>query len=63
MLACLSVNRFFLTGLGASLPHVVPRHELVMANAVSPTCGTLAALAGGGLAYAVRRALPGRRPG
>ncbi|GMA87094.1 hypothetical protein GCM10025868_23440 [Angustibacter aerolatus] len=27
VLACLSVNRFFLAGLGASLPRVVPRHE------------------------------------
>src|SRR4051812_413713 len=53
-LACLSVNRFFLAGLGASLPHVVPRHELVMANAVSPTCGTVAALAGAGLAFGLR---------
>lgn len=53
-LACLSVNRFFLAGLGASLPHVVPRHELVMANAVSPTCGTVAALAGAGAAYGLR---------
>jgi len=53
-LACLSVNRFFLAGLGASLPHVVPRHELVMANAVSPTCGTIAALFGAGLAFGLR---------
>jgi MFS family permease len=58
VLVCLSVNRFFLAGLGASLPHVVPRHELVMANAVSPTCGTLAALAGGGLGYLLRSRLP-----
>ena len=58
VLACLSVNRFFLAGLGASLPHVVPRHELVMANAVSPTCGTLAALAGGGMGYLLRSQLP-----
>ena len=36
VLACLSVNRFFLAGLGASLPHVVPRDQLVMANAVTP---------------------------
>jgi MFS family permease len=56
-LACLSVNRFFLAGLGASLPHVVPRHELVMANAVSPTCGTVAALLGAGAGYGVRRLL------
>jgi MFS family permease len=53
-LACLSVNRFFLAGLGASLPHVVPRHELVMANSVSPTCGTVAALLGAGLGYGLR---------
>lgn len=60
VLACLAVNRFFLTALGAGLPHVVPRHELVMANAVSPTSGTLAALAGGGAALALRtRLAPG----
>jgi MFS family permease len=58
VLACMSVNRFFLTALGASLPHVVPADELVMANAVAPTCGTLMALAGGGLAYLLRGQLP-----
>lgn len=56
-LACMSVNRFFLAGLGASLPAVVPRHELVMANAVSPTCGTVAALVGAGAGYGIRRLL------
>lgn len=55
VLLTLSVNRFFLAGLGASLPHVVPRDELVMANAVSPTCGTLAAFSGGALGYLIRR--------
>jgi MFS family permease len=55
VLACLSVNRFFLAGLGASLPHVVPRHELVMANAVSPTSGTIAAILGAGAAYLLHR--------
>ncbi len=53
-LVTLSVNRFFLAGLGASLPHVVPAHELVMANAVSPTCGTAAALLGAGVGFLVR---------
>jgi hypothetical protein len=53
-LACLSINRFFLSGLGASLPHVVPRDELVMANAVSPTCGTVAALIGAGVGFGLR---------
>jgi len=53
-LLTLSVNRFFLACLGASLPHVVPADELVMANAVSPTCGTLAALLGAGTGFLVR---------
>ncbi len=57
VLACLSLNRFFLSGLGAGLPHVVPAHELVMANAVAPTSGTIAAIAGGGLGYVVRERL------
>ena len=46
MLACLSVNRFFLAGLSAALPHVVARDELVMANAVSTTSGTVVAIIG-----------------
>ncbi len=46
VLTCLSVNRFLLAALSASLPHVVPMERLVMANAVSPTCGTLAYLIG-----------------
>ena len=57
VLVCLSVNRFILAGLGASLPHVVPADELVMANAVSPTSGTIAALAGGGVGVGLRAAL------
>lgn len=59
VLACLSVNRFFLSGLGASLPHVVPRDELVMANAVSTTSGTVVALSGAGIAVAVREVFGG----
>ncbi|HVN10998.1 MAG TPA: hypothetical protein VMT69_02810 [Kineosporiaceae bacterium] len=55
VLFCLSLNRFFLAGMGASLPHVVPGDELVMANAVAPTSGTVAALLGAGVGYAVRR--------
>jgi MFS family permease len=46
ILAALSVNRFLLAGLSASLPHVVDPPDLIMANAVTPTSGTLAALAG-----------------
>lgn len=57
VLGCLSLNRFFLAGLGASLPHVVIRDELVMANAVSTTSGTVVALAGAGIAVSVRQVL------
>jgi MFS family permease len=56
VLACLSVNRFFLAGLSAALPHVVVRDELVMANSVSTTTGTIVALCGGGVGFALKRA-------
>jgi MFS family permease len=46
VLAALSVNRFLLAGLSAALPHVVEHEDLVTANAVTPTSGTLAALLG-----------------
>jgi MFS family permease len=55
VLACLSVNRFFLAGLSAALPHVVSRAELVMANSVSTTTGTIVAITGGGIGFALKR--------
>ncbi|MEU6326091.1 MFS transporter [Streptomyces sp. NPDC047049] len=52
-----AVNRFVLAGLSAALPRVVDGEEqLVMANSLAPTAGTLAATAGGGLAFALRLA-------
>jgi MFS family permease len=62
VLACLSFNRFFLAGLGASLPHVVRQDELVMGNAVSTTSGTVVALGGAGVAIVVRQVLGGGDP-
>uniref|UniRef100_A0AAU2V5N4 MFS transporter n=1 Tax=Streptomyces sp. NBC_00003 TaxID=2903608 RepID=A0AAU2V5N4_9ACTN len=53
-LAVTAVNRFVLAGLSASLPRVVDAERLVIANSLSPTAGTLAATAGGGLAFALR---------
>ncbi|MFI2370199.1 MFS transporter [Streptomyces sp. NPDC018833] len=53
-LSVTAVNRFVLAGLSAALPRVVDADRLVMANSVSPTAGTLAATAGGGLAFLVR---------
>lgn len=52
-LVVLSVNRFVLAGLSASLPRVVPADRLVTANALSPTAGTVAAAVGGGAAVLV----------
>ncbi|MEV5237616.1 MFS transporter [Streptomyces cinnamoneus] len=58
-LSVTAVNRFVLAGLSAALPRVVDSPDrLVMANSLSPTAGTLAATAGGGLAFAVRLASP-----
>ncbi|MFH8404602.1 MFS transporter [Streptomyces sp. NPDC018019] len=56
-LSVMAVNRFVLAGLSAALPRVVAGTEqLVMANSLSPTAGTLATTAGGGLAFAIRLA-------
>src|SRR5918995_344588 len=55
-LVVLSMNRFILAGLSASVPHVVQRHELVMANAVFPTSGTVAAMTGTGIGFLMREA-------
>lgn len=63
VLVTLSVNRFILAGLSASLPHVVPPHELVMANAVSPTSGTVSAMLGGFAGFVVARVLGGNAVG
>ncbi|WP_189131393.1 MFS transporter [Wenjunlia tyrosinilytica] len=52
-LSVTAANRFVLAGLSASLPRVVPEDRLLMANAVSPTAGTVAATVGGGGAFLV----------
>jgi MFS family permease len=54
VLAMLSINRFFLAGLSAGLPHVVDPDELLMANAVTPTSGTIAYMVGLGAGTVVR---------
>ena len=53
-LVILSIGRFVLSALSASLPHVVADAELVTANAFSTTSGTLVAAAGGGAALGAR---------
>ncbi|HBW19745.1 MAG: MFS transporter [Streptosporangiaceae bacterium] len=62
-LLVLGVNRFFLASLSASLPHVVPEDELVMANGVSPTAGGIMTAIGGIVALGVHVATGGGRVG
>ena len=50
-LVVVSVNRFVLAGLSASLPHTVPAEQLVTANSVCPTAGTLIATAGAAVGF------------
>ena len=54
ILMALSVNRFLLAGLSASLPHVVDREDLLTANAITPTAGTIAFLVGLGVGTGAR---------
>jgi MFS family permease len=46
-LAVLGVNRFFLSAISAGTPHVVSTENLVIANAVAPTTGTIIGFVGG----------------
>jgi MFS family permease len=46
VIIALGLNRFLLAGLSASLPRVVDRADLLMANAVTPTSGTIAYMCG-----------------
>ena len=41
VLIALGLGRFVLSGLSAALPHVVPQDQLVTANAIAPTAGTV----------------------
>lgn len=56
-LLALSAGRFYLNAVAASIPNVVARRDLVMANSVCMTSGSMAALAGGGLGLALHHLL------
>jgi MFS family permease len=56
-LVIISISRFVLSALSAAQPRVVADAELVTANAVSTTAGTIIGAAGGGLAIGVRALL------
>jgi MFS family permease len=59
VLIVLGIGRFVLAGLSASLPHVVVGRDLVTANALTPTAGTIMAAVGGLLGVVARSALGG----
>jgi MFS family permease len=58
-LVTLSVNRFLLAALSAGLPRVVPREQLLLANAITPTLGAAAAGVGAALGFVGRFAPTG----
>jgi MFS family permease len=53
-LLVLGVGRFIGSGLSAALPHVVPDKNLVQANALAVTIGSVVAVIGGGCAIGLR---------
>jgi MFS family permease len=50
----LGVNRFFLSALSAALPHVVEPHDLVAANALSTTSGSVITIVGAAIGAGIR---------
>jgi MFS family permease len=50
----LGVNRFFLSALSAALPHVVEPHDLVAANALSTTSGSVMTIVGAAIGAGIR---------
>ncbi len=60
-LVTLSVNRFLLAALSASLPKVVAGPLLITANSLTPTLGSAAAFAGGGVGFVLGRLIPAGR--
>jgi MFS family permease len=62
VLLAMSLNRFLLAALSASLPHTVEPEEYLVANSVVPTVGPAAVVIGGGLATGLRLVLSNRVP-
>ncbi len=54
-LGVLSLNRFLLAALAAAIPRVVDDNDLLAANSILPTLGTLIALLGGGIGVGLSR--------
>src|SRR5699024_8075100 len=52
-LVTLGINRFLLAALSAAQPRVVPRDQLLIANALTPTVGAVSTVLGAGLGFAI----------
>jgi len=63
VLIVLGIGRFVLAGLSASLPHVVAGRDLVTANALTPTAGTIMSAAGALVGVTLRSFLGAGDPG
>ncbi|NLT30581.1 MAG: MFS transporter [Propionibacterium sp.] len=59
VLVAMSLNRFLMAGLGASLAHTVDDDEYLLANSVISPVGPLGVVIGAGIAAAVRLGLDG----
>lgn len=59
VLIVLGIGRFVLAGISASLPHVVQGKDLVTANALTPTAGTLMVVIGGLFGVGLRALIGG----
>ena len=57
ILFAFGVNRLLLAGLSAGLPLMIERPNLIKANALAVTGGSLAVVIGGGIGIAIRRAI------
>jgi MFS family permease len=57
VLVAMSLNRFLLAALSASLPHTIKPEEYMVANSVVPTVGPAGVLIGAGLGTALRLVL------
>lgn len=58
-LATLSINRFLLAALTAGIPQVVDDEDLLTANAIMPTMGTIAAAIGAAIGGVITVLVPG----
>lgn len=57
VLVAMSLNRFLLAALSASLPHTIDAGEYLVANSVMPTLGPISVILGGGVGTGVRLVL------